>query len=265
MRGYRDIFHAGKRKMNISGISDKSLAGKALRFPLRLIPSDMVLPILQGKLRGFKWIVGSSNHGCWLGSYEHQKRKAFEKWVAEGSVVFDIGANAGFYTLLASVLVGPQGKVFAFEPLPRNLVYLKEHLRINGIKNVSVIEAAVADCAGIAHFDAGPNPSMGHLAADGCLTVRTLSLDEMVRSGELPPPDYMKIDVEGAEASVLLGAKSVLAALHPTIFLATHSKELHSTCCEVLRSLGYTVERLDQADEVLAYVKHRTSEGLDTC
>jgi FkbM family methyltransferase len=251
--------------MNISGISDKSLAGKALRFPLRLIPPDMVLPILQGKLRGFKWMVGSSNHGCWLGSYEHHKRREFERMVAKGSVVFDVGANAGFYTLLASVLVGPLGKVFAFEPLPQNLVYLKEHLRINGIKNVSVIDAAVADCAGVAHFDEGPTLAMGHLAADGSFTVNTVSLDQMFRTGKLPPPDCIKIDVEGAEADVLLGAKSLLTALHPTIFLATHSKELHSTCYELLRSLGYTVEYLDRADEVLAYAKHRTSEELDAC
>jgi len=217
----------------------------------------MALPILQGKLRGFKWIAGSSNHGCWLGSYEHHKRKAFEKWVAEGSVVFDIGANAGFYSLLASVLVGPQGKVFAFEPLPQNLGYLKEHLRMNRIKNVSVIDAAVAACPGVAHFAAGLTLSMGHLAADGFLTVRTVSLDEMVGSGKLPPPDCVKIDVEGGEAEVLLGAKLLLRELHPTIFLATHSRGLHSTCCELLRSLGYSVEPLDRADEVLAYAKHR--------
>ena len=251
--------------MNISGISDKSLAGKALRLSLRLIPPDMVLPILQGKLRGFKWIVGSSNHGCWLGSYEHHKRKAFERMVTTGSVVFDIGANVGFYTLLAAVLVGSKGMVFAFEPVPLNLYYLKEHLRINGIRWVSVIESAVANCPGVAHFAAGPTPSMGHLAADGSFIVNTVSLDQMFRTGKLPPPDCIKIDVEGAEEDVLLGAKSLLAALHPTIFLATHSKELHSTCCELLRSLGYTVEYLDRADEVLAYAKHRTSEELDAC
>jgi FkbM family methyltransferase len=250
------------RKMDFSGISDKSLAGKALRLPLRLIPPDTVLPILQGKLRGFKWIAGSSNHGCWLGSYEYHKRKAFEERVAQGSVVFDIGANAGFYTLLASVLVGPQGRVFAFEPVPRNLRYLEEHLRINGIKNVSVIEAAVADCVGVGHFDAGPNPSMGRLAADGCLTVRTVSLDEMVRRAELPPPDYLKIDVEGGELQVLHGAKCVLSDRHPIVFLAAHGKDLQHLCCELLRSLGYSVApisgpALDQTDEVLAYAKHR--------
>ena len=248
--------------MNISRISDKSFVGRALRLPLRLIPPQTVLPILQGKLRGLKWIAGSSNHGCWLGSYEYDKQKTFEKMVAGGGVVFDIGANAGFYTLLASVLVGPQGRVFAFEPVPLNLRYLNEHLRLNNIKNVSVIDAAVAECAGVAHFDSGRNPSMGHLAADGSLTVRTVGLAEMVTAGKLPPPNYMKIDVEGAEANVLLGAKSVLTGIQPIIFLATHSKELYRTCHELLRSLGYSVEPitgrdLDQTDELLAYAGHR--------
>lgn len=253
--------------MNFSGVSDKSVVGKALRLPLRLLPPDTVLPILQGKLRGRKWISGSSNHGCWLGSYELHKCKAFEHWVAMGSVVFDIGANVGFYSLLASILVGPEGRVFAFEPVPLNLRFLHKHLRLNCIDNVVVIAAAVADGAGIAHFDLGMTPSMGHLAPNGGLTVRTFSLDEMVEAGELPPPDYIKIDVEGSEAKVLFGAQSVLAEFHPTIFLATHSKELHGKCSRLLRSFGYILEplnapSLDQTDEVLAYAEHRVAGGI---
>jgi len=218
----------------------------------------MKMPILQGKLRGMKWIAGSSNHGCWLGSFEYDKQRAFAARVASSDIVFDIGANAGFYTLLASVLVGPQGRVFAFEPDPRNVRYLKEHLWINRIKNVSVVEAAVADSDGTANFDAGPNLSTGHLAADGCMAVRTLSLDAMVQGGELPAPDYIKVDVEGAEVQVLRGASQMLCDRHPVIFLATHGKELHRRCCELLRSLEYCVEpisgpALDQTDEVLAF------------
>jgi hypothetical protein len=67
--------HGGR--MNFSGISSKSILGKALRFPLKLIPSSARVPIIQGPLRGKLWIVGSSNHGCWLGSYENGKRKKF--------------------------------------------------------------------------------------------------------------------------------------------------------------------------------------------
>ena len=138
--------------MNFSALSDRSWVGRLARLPLRAIPPEMKLPILQGRLRGKKWIAGSSVHGCWLGSYEYNKRQVFEKVVASGSVVFDIGANVGYYTLLAAVLVGPRGKVVAFEPVPDNLRYLKEHLRLNHIANVSVIEDAVSDDSGEIFF-----------------------------------------------------------------------------------------------------------------
>ena len=82
-------------------------------------------------------------------------------------------------TIVGAVLVGPRGKVFAFEPLPRNVHYLKEHLRLNAIKNVSVIEAAVSDSDGLAFFAEGQNNSTGQLAPAGLLRVKTVSLDEI--------------------------------------------------------------------------------------
>lgn len=254
--------------MDFSGVSNRTLVGRLLRLPLALIPSRTILPILQGKLRGTKWIVGSSNHGCWLGSAEYAIRCVFESVVLEGSVVFDVGANVGFYTLLASVLVGGRGRVFAFEPLPRNLGYLKKHLEINGINNVSVIEGAVSDCDGVANFDEGPNHAMGRLAPGGRLAVRTVSLDEMMRRGELPSPDCMKIDVEGGEMLVLSGAKVLLENSRPTVFLATHGRGLHQQCCELLTSFGYHLRpiganNLEQADEILAWSGTLLSEGGD--
>jgi len=71
--------------LNFSKISSDSIIGKFLRFPLKLLPQNMIVPIIQGKLRGKKWIVGSSNHGCWLGSYEYEKQVLFSKIVQEGS------------------------------------------------------------------------------------------------------------------------------------------------------------------------------------
>lgn len=75
--------------------------------------------------------MGSSSHGCWIGSYEYHKRRLFEQAVTPGSAVFDIGAHVGFYTLLASVLVGDQGRVVAFEPNAGNvrLLILKDQRR----------------------------------------------------------------------------------------------------------------------------------------
>jgi FkbM family methyltransferase len=216
------------------------------------------MPILQGRLRGKRWIVGSSNHGCWLGSYEFTKRRLFEKIVTENSVVFDIGAHAGFYTLLSSVLVGPHGKVFAFEPLPANLKFLHEHLRINKINNVKVIEAAVADCSGTGQFEENLNSSMGRISNTGNLKINLVRLDDMYHNGEIPPPDFIKIDVEGGEIQVLEGAKNLLSMASPTIFLATHGEKIHEQSCNFLLCRGYTLEpigggRLLGSSEVLAY------------
>lgn len=262
--------------MNFSGISNKGL-GRLLRFPLKLIPTNMRLPILQGKLRGKRWIVGSGNHGCWLGSYEFEKQILFAKTIQTGSVVFDIGAHVGFYTLLASELVGSGGKIIAFEPLPRNIHYLKEHLRLNGCKNVTVIEAAVgSEQSNITYFEEGRNSSTGHLSSKGRLEVKAVSIDELVSKGEIPPPDFIKIDVEGAEFLVLSGAKSILTTHHPTIFLATHGIDGHRKCCMFLESLGYELQSiskngidLDNTDEILAFDKARKesfkqSEALKT-
>jgi FkbM family methyltransferase len=243
--------------VNFSGVSNKTLIGRLLRLPLRLIPPQTVIPILQGRLRGRKWIVGSGTHGYWLGSYEYPKQRAFEKLIKAGDVVFDIGAHAGFYTVLAATLCGPRGQVIAFEPLPRNLNFLKSHIRINHLPNVRVIEAAASDTEGSALFKEGESGSVGHLSEGGKLPVKTVRVDGLVASGEIPPPTHMKIDVEGAEFKVLLGSKSVLAAHHPTIFLATHGSQLHVQCCEFLWTLGYRLApisggTLDSTDEVVA-------------
>jgi FkbM family methyltransferase len=190
--------------MNLSGIPYKSWIGKILRFPLRLIPPRIKIPILQGKLRGKTWIVGAGKHGYWLGSYEYKERILFEKTVTKGSIVFDIGAHCGFYTLLASELVGPEGRVFAFEPVARNIYYLKEHLRLNNVSNVDIIEAAVSDICAKGAFDFGSDHFQGKLMSKGSIEVKTVALDDLIERNELPIPDYLKIDVEGSEIAVLM-------------------------------------------------------------
>jgi len=94
--------------------------------------------------------------------------------------VYDIGANVGFYTLLASGLVGSKGLVVAFEPAPKNIDFLKRHLSINNLSNVLVVESAVSDKDGYEYFDKGPNESMGRLKTDGDIQVKTLTLDHFI-------------------------------------------------------------------------------------
>jgi|SRR5919202_1306896 FkbM family methyltransferase len=244
--------------MNFSGISKQTPLGKLLRFPLKFIPPQTVIPIWQGKLRKKKWIVGSGDSGYWLGSYEYEKQLLFEQTIPEGSVVFDIGAHVGFYTLLSSVIVGTSGKVVAFEPLPRNLFYLHEHLRLNHIQNVMVIEAAVSAASRVTSFDESPTSFTGHISPQGTLQVKTVALDELTSTGQIPMPTHIKLDVEGAELSVLSGARETLSLAHPTIFLATHGDEIHQQACQFLESLGYHLkaigaESIQQSSEIIAY------------
>jgi FkbM family methyltransferase len=248
--------------MNFSGIPDNSFLGQLLRYLLKLIPPRTIMPIWQGTLKGKKWIVGSCTHGCWLGSFEYKKGIIFEKKINKGTIVLDLGANVGYYSLLASILVGPRGMVFSFEPLPRNIYFLKKHIQLNNIKNVRVIEAAVSDCDGFANFYVEGSDryssSKGYISLNGKLIVKKVSLDRLYNKGDIPIPDYIKIDVEGGEMLVLLGAKEILSNFHPIIFLATHSELIHSQCCDFLVSLGYEVEAIDKENninfgEIIAY------------
>jgi FkbM family methyltransferase len=234
--------------INFSAISKDSILGKILRGVLRIIPGNTVLPILQGKLKGKKWIIGSGVFGYWLGTYELEKQKLFIKMVKEGDVVFDIGAHVGFYTLLSAELVGKDGKVFSFEPLMANYEYLKKHIEINNYKNITPFNVAVSDREGFAFFARGENTSTGHLTNEGEIKVRTIAIDDWINNKKLPIPNVLKIDVEGAEFDVLIGAANFLKNNKPVIFLSLHSKEVHKKCCGLLLSLGYKLEPVGELD-----------------
>jgi FkbM family methyltransferase len=237
--------------MNFSAVSERTRLGRALRLPLKLIPREMILPVMQGPMRGKKWIARSMNHGCWLGSYEYTMQMAFQSTLKPGQVIFDLGANVGFYTLLASTLVGPTGKVYSFEPVPRNLHYLRRHLTLNLIDNCQVLEVAVGRHDGVSHFNFTHDHQAGHLtdAASGT-EVRVVSLDQLVMSGELPPPDVIKCDIEGAEYDALHGASAILNQFRPVIFLSTHSRQLLRQCWDYLTGIGYHVTLFADPPEV---------------
>lgn len=178
--------------LNLSGMSQRSAAGRLLRAPLSLLPQDLCVWVLQGPLRGARWLIGSSTHGCWLGSYEFGKQRLFAALVKPGSVVWDVGAHVGFYTLLAARAVGPSGRVVAFEPVPRNLRYLRRHIALNHITNADVLDVAVGDVAGTGSFQCGQSSSMGRLAGDRQdLLVNVAVLDELVTEGRIPLPQLV--------------------------------------------------------------------------
>lgn len=250
--------------MNFSGISSRGLFGRVLRFPLKLVPKGAVVPILQGPLKGKRWIVGSSNHGCWLGSYEFEKQQVFIEIIQHGDVVYDIGAHVGFYTLLSSQLVGSEGHVVAFEPFPPNAQFLNRHLSYNRIDNVTVIEKAVSDQQGKLTFETVQGSSMGHLATHtktaSSIMVDVVALDQFIAEAQLPLPNVLKVDIEGAEYDFLRGASQLLSSRAITMFLATHGQEVHTKCLSLLHDLGYQLSSLEDkpletCSEVLATKK----------
>ena len=181
----------------------------------------------------------------------------FRELVKEGDVVFDIGAHVGFYTLVSSLLVGEKGRVIAFEPIPENLHYLRQHLEINFVDNVDVIEAAVSDHHGRERLSRGPSSSMWHFGARGELEVETIKLDDLVLNAKLPPPNLIKMDIEGAEELALTGSAELISEFHPVVILSTHGDDVHQRCRSFLESAGYRLSpigraSIDECRELLA-------------
>lgn len=223
--------------------------GRVIRLPLRLVRPEWQVPILTGRARGLKWIAGSGNAGHWLGTFDPGTRRVFENAVVPGSVVYEIGAFIGYYTLHASVLVGRTGQVFAFEPSAKSLSFLKEHLRINHVTNVTVIDEAVGEQSGTVSFRVdSKSPSLSRPADDGEVRVPMVSLDDFIQRKGVPLPDLIKIDVVGSEMGLLKGAVGLLKSHHPPLILRIHTYDLNPPWTALLRELGYDLTPFEHAD-----------------
>ena len=225
--------------INWSAIDHRSLAGRLVRLPARLLPARTVMRVRRGPAHGLKWIAGSSIHGCWLGTYELDKQAALQRFVRPGMKIYDIGAQAGFYTLFFSRLTGASGSVYAFEPCPYEARFLVDHVRMNGLANVKIIQAAVSDRAALIGMTTTLGVTQNRICdrSDSILMVPSLKLD----AAGLPPPELIKMDVEGAESAVLEGAQRILREVRPVIFVALHSIEERAKCAALLRAACYSV------------------------
>jgi FkbM family methyltransferase len=220
------------------------LLGKILRLPLFLIPQDAEVRILQGPLRGKKWIKGSGPNSYWLGTFEVERVRALANAMSPGATVYDIGANVGIYTLLSSSRVGGSGAVYAFEPLERNLAYLRKHVVLNKLQNCTIVEQAIGNREGERLFSAiGGDFCAAKFSPDGDVSVPTTTLDACIYGAKrFRPPDVLKIDVEGAEFEVLQGAARAISEFCPMIFVEIHGTQLHADCREFLLGKGYRIE-----------------------
>jgi FkbM family methyltransferase len=158
--------------------------------------------------------------------------------------IYDLGANVGFYTLLFSRLVGPGGAVHAFEPVARNVRYLRRHLELNPTFSATIQEFAVGRKTGMVSFDGSSGWSMGRVVArPEADTSRfpAVSLDDFVyeRGGE--SPDLIKMDIEGGEVDAIGGMSKLLAERFPVLLVSVHGSSRWRECVAVLEAAGYTV------------------------
>jgi FkbM family methyltransferase len=187
------------------------------------------------------------------GLFEREEVEQFLSLAKPGMTFFDVGANIGWYSLLAANRVGPNGRVHAFEPTPKLVCKLKTQLELNAFRNVTVNELAVSDHRGTARFFLHETDFLSSFAAvsDRAVTVPTVTLDEYIDANRINRVDLMKIDVEGAEALVLAGAEKLLSGGHaPVIMMEVNPPllEMMGTTSEnilvTLQRHGYEVSTL---------------------
>jgi FkbM family methyltransferase len=185
-----------------------------------------------------------------------------ESRLRSGMVVFDVGANVGYVTLVAARCVGPAGRVVAFEPTPAVRGRLLENISLNGLRNVSVESVALSDRNGEATFyiNNAPEESEGNSLMVGALSdnpktviVVTRTLDQQVASMDLRHVDLLKLDVEGSELRVLRGGAQILSRDDaPDLVLEVNPLTLRaaSTSPEevyaLLVDLGYTWDIIEE-------------------
>ncbi|MEZ5399834.1 MAG: FkbM family methyltransferase [Bryobacteraceae bacterium] len=209
------------------------------------------------------------------GPLEPGLTRFFEATVRPGMIVADVGANVGFFTLLAARLTGGQGRVHSFEPTPATAAILEDNVQVNGFREsgiVAVHRQAVSARRGNARLtvfenDSGHNTLYWPGGNESAVEVETVTLDEALAAE--PRVDFVKIDTEGAEPAVLAGMDRILAA-NPSIRIAVEfaPSNLHRAGCDPveflnrIRAMGLGWKRID---DLTGEPREAGSEDLAGC
>lgn len=148
-------------------------------------------------------------------------------FLRKGSNFYDVGANAGYISISSSCTMSNSINIVAFEPqidLARNIV---ASAKINKMENINVLQCVLSDTAGRIDLYLGKHTihaslestKTGRKKTRGSVEVTAYTLDGLVKDNGLPPPDVIKLDVEGAELAVIKGARRTLSTNHPPIIL----------------------------------------------
>jgi FkbM family methyltransferase len=212
-------------------------------------------PIKNGLGRGLRFNPGPSAVGFLFGTHDLEVQSALGRLLRPGMTAFDLGANVGFTAVLMARRVAPDGQVVCFEPLAVNADRIAGNAALNGFECIHVRREAVGRADGEAEFLLSHSPTWGRLAQagpppeqSGSTRVAVRSLDSL-RAAGLPRPDLIKIDVEGAEADVIAGARKLLEEARPVLIIELH--HTNRAVAEAFEGLGYVLRVLDSAADVL--------------
>lgn len=265
-------FHAlqgrswGRRLRRALALKDRYFAYLVLRF---IVPGPPKARVFWGK----KYLWGSPENSTSMylfGVLEHEAEVRLTRFLIrtldEDDVFFDIGANFGFYSLLAAELV-TAGRIVAFEPVPYVFESLKTNARAAG--NVEAVDSAVSDREGLLDFDEAPAsrhtgssfseessrlPGAPHFEFKK-IKVRSTTVDEFCARTKLVPT-VIKVDVEGAEKLVIEGARRTLASASPTLIMEVWKpptrNQNHRDAARLLEEAGYRPYSLTREGGLLA-------------
>lgn len=206
------------------------------------------------------------------GVWEEMTTELFKKLVKEGDTVVDLGANMGYFSLLASRLVGEKGKVYAFEPEPVNYGLLVKNIELNGYDNIVPVPKAVSNVNGKVEFFIHSTDSGRHVIQDynekaengNLIDAESVTLDEFFK--DKSPPDVIKMDIEGAELLALLGMEKMIESSENLMIFTEFYPDLikragfsvEDFAHKLLNEWHFSVEVLDD------YAKHKKSWKVES-
>lgn len=211
----------------------------------------------------------ASHAGAFLwGEYEPATTAVFTTVVSDGDAVVDVGANCGYFTLLAATLCGKRGRVFAFEPHPGNYDLLTKNISANGLTNVVAVQKAVSNHTGTARLLLARSPANHslctlpperQLAGDSpkeAMAVDTVALDDFFAQSSVEPR-LVKMDIEGAEPLALAGMRCMIERNPLLVLIAEFASFFQNTKAgadflDQLTAYGFDVGIIDDARRQLA-------------
>jgi FkbM family methyltransferase len=222
------------------------LAGKFISASSEWIRYQDVI-VSHGVAAGLWFNAAGANAGYALGTTEPLVQEAVRTIVKPRDVVYDIGSNVGFFTVLTARLVGPAGAVIAFEPLPETAKAARRNADLNGFTYVTVLTVAAGRRAGAAKLELREESTWARLADETTtgptVDVEVVAIDDLVDASKVRPPDFVKIDVEGAELDVIEGMRRTIIAHRPVILCEMHGT--NAAFASLMESLDYTVRSLE--------------------